>query len=99
MMWIGRISYLVLSVARGRRSARQHHDRSGISTRESPVACASRAARHRASPACLQAGGAVMNALFVASQSTTSSTSIIRVNVNYSACARPKGAAGGRATE
>ncbi len=63
------------------------------------MACASRAARHRARPASLRAGGAVMNALFVASQSTTSSTSIIRVNVNDAASARPKGASGGRVTE
>jgi hypothetical protein len=40
-----------------------------------------------------------MNALFVASQSITSSTSIIRVNVNDAASARPKGASGGRVTE
>jgi hypothetical protein len=89
---------------RGRRSARQHHDRSGISTRElppgeSPVACASRAARHRASPASLSAGKAVINTLFVASQSTTSSTSMVRVNVNDSTSARPKGASGGRVTK
>ena len=92
-------SYLGLSFTRGKRSARQHHDRSGISTRESPVACASRAARHRASPACLLAGEAVMNTLLVASQPTTSSTSISRVKANDSASARPKGASGGRVTE
>jgi hypothetical protein len=40
-----------------------------------------------------------MNALFVASQSTTSSTCMVRVNVNDSTSARPKGASGGRVTQ
>ncbi|HEY7262197.1 MAG TPA: hypothetical protein VH589_12005 [Trebonia sp.] len=59
----------------------------------------SSAARHRSSPAARSAAEAVMNALFVPSHSTTSSTGSVRVKRNDAPSASRNPAPSGSVTE
>ena len=80
------------------RSARQHHERSGISIDGPVPARLSSTSRLRSRPASRSASWAVMNALLVASQASTSSTAIVRVKPKDAVSAGPNGDPAGSST-
>jgi hypothetical protein len=81
------------------RSARQHHDRIGISMTGLLPARLSSTSRLRARPASRSAAGAVMKALLVASHAITSPVGIVRVKPNDAVSPGPNADPGGSRTK